>query len=152
MQHFHEIAYKAHDRRDMLKGIHEFLEESIVLPPGDWDNELFPFEEMKEKRNMLRKRKDKEKRRQSSIGGRQLGPVDEGDGKFPDDNRKHHERFHPLRRTKKIFGGMVNDIKHRYKLYLSDILDGFNFQTLASITFIYFACISGAIAFGGILG
>jgi solute carrier family 4 anion exchanger 2 len=43
-KHFHEIAYRANDKKDMLKGIHEFLDESIVLPPGDWDNELFPFE------------------------------------------------------------------------------------------------------------
>lgn len=43
-QHFHEIAYKANDRKDLLKGIHEFLDESIVLPPGEWDGELFPFE------------------------------------------------------------------------------------------------------------
>jgi hypothetical protein len=32
-----------------LKGIHEFLDESIVLPPGDWDHDLFPFDELKEK-------------------------------------------------------------------------------------------------------
>lgn len=28
----------------MLKGIHEFLDESIVLPPGELDAELFPFD------------------------------------------------------------------------------------------------------------
>lgn len=34
---FHEIAYKAKDREDLLAGIDEFLDEVIVLPPGEWD-------------------------------------------------------------------------------------------------------------------
>jgi len=34
---FHEIAYKAKDRQDLLAGIDEFLDEVIVLPPGEWD-------------------------------------------------------------------------------------------------------------------
>lgn len=36
-QVFHDIAYKAKDRRDLLAGIDEFLDEVIVLPPGEWD-------------------------------------------------------------------------------------------------------------------
>lgn len=57
-----------------------------------------------------------------------------------------------MKRTKKIFGGFIEDIKHRYPFYLSDIVDGFNFQCIASVIFIYFAAISGAVAFGGLLG
>lgn len=34
---FHDIAYKAKDRGDLLAGIDEFLDEVIVLPPGEWD-------------------------------------------------------------------------------------------------------------------
>ncbi|MGH0174494.1 UNVERIFIED_CONTAM: hypothetical protein FKN15_068166 [Acipenser sinensis] len=34
---FHDIAYKAKDRQDLLAGIDEFLDEVIVLPPGEWD-------------------------------------------------------------------------------------------------------------------
>lgn len=37
---FREIAYQAMDRRDLLNGIHDFLSDSIVLPPGDFDKEL----------------------------------------------------------------------------------------------------------------
>lgn len=36
-QVFHDIAYKAKDRQDLLAGIDEFLDEVIVLPPGEWD-------------------------------------------------------------------------------------------------------------------
>ena len=28
------------DRRDLLNGINEFLSDSIILPPGDFDKEL----------------------------------------------------------------------------------------------------------------
>jgi len=34
---FHDIAYKAKDWQDLIAGIDEFLDEVIVLPPGEWD-------------------------------------------------------------------------------------------------------------------
>ena len=34
---FHEIAYKARNRGDLLAGIDEFLDQVTVLPPGEWD-------------------------------------------------------------------------------------------------------------------
>lgn len=37
-RHFHNIAYKADDRRDLLSAINEFLDDSIVLPPGEISN------------------------------------------------------------------------------------------------------------------
>lgn len=37
---FHDIAYKAKDRGDLLAGIEEFLDEVIVLPPGEWDPDI----------------------------------------------------------------------------------------------------------------
>lgn len=39
-QVFHDIAYKAKDRQDLLAGIEEFLDEVIVLPPGEWDPDI----------------------------------------------------------------------------------------------------------------
>ena len=84
------------------------------------------------------------------------GDGDGGDGKKPDKGPRN-----PLKRTtmnvgsKKItvpFGGLIDDIKHRYVSYKSDILDGLNSQCLAAAIFIYFAALSGAIAFGGLMG
>lgn len=70
-RHFNNIAYKADDRKELLSAINEFLDDSIVLPPGKrienfitkelsimalhfsgkWDREqLLPFEELKAKR------------------------------------------------------------------------------------------------------
>jgi hypothetical protein len=31
------VAYKARNREDLIAGIDEFLDEVIVLPPGEWD-------------------------------------------------------------------------------------------------------------------
>ena len=34
---FHDVAYKARNREDLLAGIDEFLDMVTVLPPGEWD-------------------------------------------------------------------------------------------------------------------
>ena len=34
---FHEVAYKAKSRHDLLQGFDEFLDQVTVLPPGEWD-------------------------------------------------------------------------------------------------------------------
>lgn len=58
----------------------------------------------------------------------------------------------PLRRTRIPFGGLVNDVKRRFPHYKSDIIEGFNLQCLAAAIFMYFAALSGAITFGGLMG
>jgi len=37
LQVFHDVAYKARDRYDLLAGVDEFLDCVTVLPPGEWD-------------------------------------------------------------------------------------------------------------------
>lgn len=59
-----------------------------------------------------------------------------------------------LLRTGKFFGGMINDIKNCYKprMYASTLRDGINMQCVASIIFLFFACISPIVTFGGLMG
>ena len=57
----------------------------------------------------------------------------------------------PLKRTGRLFGGLVNDVRRRFPHYWSDIKDGLNVQCLASFFFIFFACLSPAITFGGLI-
>jgi hypothetical protein len=57
----------------------------------------------------------------------------------------------PLKRTKRPFGGLVNDVRRRYPKYLSDFKDALNLQCLAAIFFIYFTSLSPTITFGGLL-
>ena len=67
-------------------------------------------------------------------------------------HENHNQLNDQFRHTRVPFGGVWNDIKRRYPHYLSDFKDGLNGQTLSATIFIYFACLSGAIAFGGLLG
>lgn len=48
--------------------------------------------------------------------------------------------------------GLWKDIKGKLPHYKSDFTDGFNIKSLASIFFLFFACLSPAVAFGGLLG
>lgn len=52
---FHETAYSAVCQDDIMDAIDNFLEDSIVLPPGDWDQELLV--PIMQERNQLRRRK-----------------------------------------------------------------------------------------------
>jgi len=69
-----------------------------------------------------------------------------------DGDEKKPPRDDPLRRTRRPFGGLVNDVKRRFPLYWSDIKDGINMQSIAAAIFMYFAALSGAITFGGLMG
>ena len=39
-QVFRDTAYRASDGSELLNGINEFLNDTTVLPPGDWDRDL----------------------------------------------------------------------------------------------------------------
>ena len=43
-------------------------------------------------------------------------------------------------------------MKRRYPLYKSDIVDGFHIQSVATIVFLFFACITPIVTFGGLMG
>jgi len=45
----------------------------------------------------------------------------------------------------------MDDIKRKIPFYPSDITDAISFQSLAAIIFLYFACLSPIITFGGLL-
>ncbi len=50
-----------------------------------------------------------------------------------------------------LFGGLVNDLRRKIPFLVSDFTDGFTTKTLASVFFLFFACLAPAIAFGGLL-
>ncbi|KAJ8974750.1 hypothetical protein NQ317_017020 [Molorchus minor] len=147
-QQFHGIAYKAESRKELLSAINEFLDDSIVLPPGDWERQaLLPIDELKAKSEAIRRRKENALKKAQEAEGitTKLLLATGGDDKKPP--------FHdPLIRTKRPWGGLIRDLKRRYPFYKSDILDGLNAQCGAAAIFMYFAAVSGAIAFGGLTG
>lgn len=51
----------------------------------------------------------------------------------------------------RLFGGLIQDIKRKAPFYVSDFKDALHVQTLASFLFLYFACLTPIITFGGLL-
>jgi hypothetical protein len=47
--------------------------------------------------------------------------------------------------------GLIADIRRKIPFYPSDFIDGFNSKGLATILFLFFACLAPSIAFGGLL-
>lgn len=56
-----------------------------------------------------------------------------------------------LSRTGRLFGGLINDIKRKGPFYFYDFKDALALQCVASFIFLYFACLSPIITFGGLL-
>ncbi|NWR66450.1 B3A2 protein, partial [Bucorvus abyssinicus] len=146
---FHEAAYLADDRHDLLNAINEFLDCSVVLPPSEVQGEELLRSVAHFQREMLKKREEQERRlllEPKSPEEKALLKlkVVEGEGEDEEDD--------PLRRTGRPFGGLIRDVRRRYPKYLSDFRDALNPQCIAAVIFIYFAALSPAITFGGLLG
>ncbi|XP_040214002.1 anion exchange protein 3-like [Rana temporaria] len=155
---FHEAAYIAAERQDLLNAINEFLDCSMVLPPCEVQGKDLLRTIATFQKDLLRKRREREQRRSA----RDTTPKAKGVVFFPDierdvskpedDDDDQESELDPLERSGFLFGGLVHDIRRRYVKYWSDIKDGLNSQCLAASLFIYFAALSPAITFGGLLG
>lgn len=152
---FHNIAYKAEDRQELLSAINEFLDDSIVLPPGNWQREdLLPFEELKAKSEWIRSRKAKalqiKNKEKSGITSEDEKKLLAAQEELKRSGVRGPKKRNPLERTNRLWGGLLNDIKRRYPMFKSDFTDGLNSETLAATIFMYFAALSTAITFGGL--
>ncbi|NXD46048.1 S4A8 protein, partial [Copsychus sechellarum] len=130
---FHDVAYKAKDRADLVAGIDEFLDQVTVLPPGEWD----PSIRIEPPKNVP----SQEKRKMP-------GALDETSSHSKPEKHSGPE----LERTGRLFGGLVLDVKRKAPWFWSDFRDGLSLQCLASFLFLYCACMSPVITFGGLLG
>uniref|UniRef100_A0A670ZUI8 Anion exchange protein n=1 Tax=Pseudonaja textilis TaxID=8673 RepID=A0A670ZUI8_PSETE len=140
---FHDIAYKAKDRQDLIAGIDEFLDEVIVLPPGEWD----PAIRIEPPKSLP----SSDKRKNLYAGGENV----QMNGDTPHEGGNGgggHGDCEELQRTGKFFGGLIKDIKRKAPFFASDFYDAFNIQALSAILFIYLATVTNAITFGGLLG
>ncbi|KFQ94677.1 Anion exchange protein 3 [Nipponia nippon] len=147
-KHFHEAAYMADDRQDLLNAINEFLDCSIVIPPSEVEGKdllksIATFQKL-----LLRKRKEREQKSMKEGAVQEAKELCE----VKAEEEEEEAEDDPLKRTGIFFGGLVRDIKRRYPKYLSDIRDALHSQCLAAVLFIYFAALSPAITFGGLLG
>ncbi|CAL8298209.1 unnamed protein product [Lota lota] len=136
---FHDVAYKAKDRTDLLSGIDEFLDQVTVLPPGEWD----PTIRIEPPKNVPSQMKRKQPSQPNGLASPSPGDME----------KEEDEHSGPeLQRTGRIFGGLVWDIKRKLPFYWSDLRDALSLQCLASVLFLYCACMSPVITFGGLLG
>ncbi|XP_067348947.1 sodium-driven chloride bicarbonate exchanger-like isoform X3 [Channa argus] len=133
---FHDVAYKAKDRNDLVAGIDEFLDQVTVLPPGEWD----PSIRIEPPKNVPSQEK------------RKIPPVPNGVTDLGESEEHGGHGGPELQRTGMIFGGLILDIKRKAPHYLSDYTDAISLQCLASFLFLYCACMSPVITFGGLLG
>ncbi|XP_059381862.1 electrogenic sodium bicarbonate cotransporter 1-like isoform X2 [Carassius carassius] len=141
---FHDIAYKAKDRGDLLAGIDEFLDEVIVLPPGEWDPDI--------RIEPPKSIPSADKRKNNIAGGEGL----QMNGGAPHDGSPAggggHAVGDELKFTGKFCGGLILDVKRKLPFYASDFYDAINIQSLSAILFIYLGTVTNAITFGGLLG
>nr|XP_020041335.1 sodium bicarbonate cotransporter 3 isoform X5 [Castor canadensis] len=135
---FHDVAYKAKDRNDLLSGIDEFLDQVTVLPPGEWD----PSIRIEPPKSVPSQEK------------RKIPVFPNGSVPTSCETAKEagHHAGPELQRTGRLFGGLILDIKRKAPFFLSDFKDALSLQCLASILFLYCACMSPVITFGGLLG
>ncbi|XP_073686142.1 electrogenic sodium bicarbonate cotransporter 4 isoform X1 [Garra rufa] len=145
---FSDVAYKARDRDDLIAGIDEFLDEVIVLPPGEWDPKIrieppkkLPSAEMRKSVFSLNELGQPN----GNAGG---GAASAEDEEMP----APHELGEELKFTGRFCGGLWLDMKRKVPWLLSDFYDGFHIQSISAVLFIYLGCITNAITFGGLLG
>nr|XP_019949243.1 PREDICTED: electrogenic sodium bicarbonate cotransporter 4-like isoform X2 [Paralichthys olivaceus] len=145
---FSDVAYKARDREDLIAGIDEFLDEVIVLPPGEWDPKI---------RIEPPKKVPSADKRKSVFSLNELGQMNGtagGGGGLAEDEEMpvQHELGEELAFTGRFCGGLYLDIKRKLPWLPSDIYEGFHIQSISAVLFIYLGCITNAITFGGLLG
>uniref|UniRef100_A0A8C5M3G2 Anion exchange protein n=1 Tax=Leptobrachium leishanense TaxID=445787 RepID=A0A8C5M3G2_9ANUR len=149
---FSDVAYKAKAREDLIAGIDEFLDEVIVLPPGEWDPTIRIEPPKKipsaDQRKSVFSVNEAGQMNGSAGGGGGSG----GGGSEEEEMPSAHEVGEELSWTGRFCGGLYLDIKRKLPWFLSDFYEAFHIQSISTILFIYLGCITNAITFGGLLG
>nr|XP_015830585.2 anion exchange protein 3 [Nothobranchius furzeri] len=147
-KNFHEVAYFADDRQDLLNGINEFLDCSIVIPPSNVEGKDLLKTVADFQKQLLRKRKERDGKKYHSTFGLEQEPKEVS----PEEEEEAEQEVDPLKRSGVPFGGLIHDIRRRFPHYISDLKDSLDMQCIAAVIFIYFAALSPTITFGGLLG
>ncbi|XP_061115730.1 electrogenic sodium bicarbonate cotransporter 4 [Conger conger] len=145
---FSDVAYKARDREDLIAGIDEFLNQVIVLPPGEWD----PNIRIEPPKKVLSADKRKTIFSLQELG--QMNGAAGSGGRVSEDEEMPvaHEPGEELAYTGRFCGGLILDLKRKLPWFPSDFYDGLHIQSVSAVLFIYLGCITNAITFGGLLG
>uniref|UniRef100_A0A8C4YUX1 Anion exchange protein n=1 Tax=Gadus morhua TaxID=8049 RepID=A0A8C4YUX1_GADMO len=128
---FNQAALRAQSAAQVTVAVSDFMDCSVVIPPTEIQSEAALSGLLGFQKRLLE--------------DRQLPPEPS------DPLTAAARRGDPLARTGRPFGGMLRDMRGRYQHYRSDLTDALNSQVLAAVIFIYFAALSPAITFGGLL-
>ncbi|XP_054840901.1 anion exchange protein 4 [Eublepharis macularius] len=141
---FQRVARKAQGTEDLVAGIDEFLDELTILPPGKWDPTI----------RIAPPKCLPSPQKRISMHFREWGPHSNGNVSAMEERHLHgHQNAsEELKRTGRLFGGLVKDIQRKASWYCSDFYDAVNIQCFSATLYIYLATVTNAITFGGMLG
>ncbi|XP_013391628.2 sodium bicarbonate cotransporter 3-like [Lingula anatina] len=150
---FKEVAYKARSKHDIMLAIDEFLINSTLLPPSEWDPSIridppqnVPAQTQRRKAAKTICNLDHQKH---------ILPDDQHSDSEDEDEHARETGVSEeimLSRTGKLFGGLVQDVKRKWSFYASDFKDALHVQCLGTFIFLYFAMLAANMTFGGLLG
>ncbi|XP_062594759.1 electroneutral sodium bicarbonate exchanger 1-like [Saccostrea cucullata] len=134
---FREAAYRSTNKVEILSAVLDFTSHVTVLPPGCWD-----------KNNRIEPPKvlpPKDSRANAKVAEKVNRSTEEDD-----DDDPHHDPS--LERTGRLFGGLIQDVKRKWKWYRSDFTDAIHVQCFASFVYLFLATLTPNVTFGGLLG
>ncbi|XP_057589544.1 anion exchange protein 4 [Hippopotamus amphibius kiboko] len=141
---FQRSVRRASNLHDLLAALDAFLEEVTVLPPGRWDPtaripppKCLPSEH---------RRLPSQLRETEGPSARRRAPAEHRRARGP------QAASPELRRTGRLFGGLVQDVRRKASWYPSDFSDALHPQCFSAVLYIYLATVTNAITFGGLLG
>ncbi|CAL8301631.1 unnamed protein product [Lota lota] len=137
-QVFTQAALQAQSAAQVTAAVSDFMDCSVVIPPTEIQSEAMLSGLLGFQKKLLEER---------LCPPKPSHPLHAA----PSKSSLSAPTEDPLARTGRPFGGMLRDVRGRYQHYRSDITDALNIQVLAAVIFIYFAALSPAITFGGLL-
>ncbi|XP_015277811.1 PREDICTED: anion exchange protein 4 isoform X2 [Gekko japonicus] len=141
---FQRVARKAQSTEDLVAGIDEFLDELTILPPGKWDPTI----------RIAPPKCLPSPQKRISMHFREWSPHSNGNVSAMEERHLHGPQLasEELKRTGRLFGGLIKDIQRKAPWYCSDFYDVLNLQCFSAALYIYLATVTNAITFGGMLG
>ncbi|KAI6205230.1 Anion exchange protein [Aphelenchoides besseyi] len=134
---FHQVAHNSLDRFTIADAVEEYFSQATLIPPGKcrpdtrWSadvNDDMPIR---------------------NIGKMYSTSIEDAD----DEGEAGNQSSVVIRRSGRIFGGLVDDVKRKAQWYLSDFTDFFSgriSQSLGAVIVLFFSALIVALTFGAV--